>query len=622
MAVWLQYRNENTKEVERFERAVARVKLALDGKTRQVGSILEAMCTFSGLDPSGDLAGWPKLAVSLRTVAQQGGVVWTGFLERKPGGPLEVTTVGLNQKEPAPMLSAWEPLVGQRHRPDQEVQGLVSPRRVGVVHSVPSPPGRQRWAAIEVSVAEFLAGLAQDSISDPAALLRVAASAEWNGARTIVYSSEGENPAPRFRRVLPYAMSQGTAEFELSATPAFDRLRDAGGIWLTLAIGLIASLLIGSAVHIATTRTETDQFRIRTAVDSLGSAVCIGDQAGGCVYANPAFLRMFGEPDPTFPLAAVLDDATRQAVRAAISGQQGWVREIRSRTLDGRSHDLLLWIHPVRKDERVLGWIAELTDISERKQIEQAIVAARDAAIEASRMKSAFLANLSHEIRTPLNGVTGMLKLLDMTSLDAEQREYVSLAEGSAESLMSVINDILDFSKIEAGKVDLELTDFDLHQMLHQVVRVMGLPAKSKGTRVTAEIAPGMPPSFHGDPNRLRQVVLNLMSNAVKFTQDGAVTLRTSLTGGRLRVEVIDTGIGIPADVVPRLFAPFMQADQSMSRRFGGTGLGLAISRQLVELMGGEIGVESQPGKGSTFWFEIPKTADARPERTAFATAS
>jgi hypothetical protein len=343
--------------------------------------------------------------------------------------------------------------------------------------------------------------------------------------------------------------------------------------------------------------------------------VCAVDLDGRFAQVNSAWTRTLGWTEDELLGHLVLEflhPDDRRAARA--DGDAGWFGSQpvnRYRTTDG-GWRWLEWSSLSEPQERMI--YASARDVTDRRTTELELAEAHDHALEASRLKSEFLANMSHEIRTPLNGVIGIGGLLLTTNLDREQREYVEAVGASGEALMSVVNDILDFSKIEAGKLELDRHAFDVREVVDDVWSMLATTAHDKNLELIAWVDEQLPDAVYGDSVRVRQVLTNFATNAIKFTATGEVVVRVNVqspgdgAAGAIRFAVTDTGIGVGRDSLESIFDAFSQADSSTTRRYGGTGLGLAISRQLVDLMGGRIGVESDLGAGSTFWFTIPLT--------------
>ncbi|HTQ32489.1 MAG TPA: response regulator [Opitutaceae bacterium] len=358
--------------------------------------------------------------------------------------------------------------------------------------------------------------------------------------------------------------------------------------------------------------------RFRLVANAAPALIYVTDAEGGGTFVNQAWLDFTGRSFAEECGAGWLEDVhpeDRERAQAyftnALHQRSKQEMEYRFRRHDGEYRWMLdVGVPRYLPNGTFVGYVGVLTDLTERKHYEEGPTHVRDETIHASFLKSQFLANISHEIRTPMNGIIGMSGLLLDTALTHEQRELAEIIQKSADALLGVVNDILDFSKIEAGKLQVEAIEFDLRALVEDTLALFSERAEDKGLELACEFAAGPAVLLCGDPGLLRQVVSNLLGNAIKFTEGGEVFLRVTCldetdTMLAFRVEVRDTGIGITPEAQRHLFQPFVQADGSTTRHYGGTGLGLAIARQLIELMGGRMGLESDPGRGSTFWFEL-----------------
>jgi two-component system, sensor histidine kinase and response regulator len=398
-------------------------------------------------------------------------------------------------------------------------------------------------------------------------------------------------------------------------------IRDERGS-VTALQGLITDI---TRIKVSEMRARLAQRRYRSLFDNALEGIFRTTLEGHYLDANQSLATLYGYDSPHALIHDVRDIGRQLYVNPGRREEflyqvltHGKVTNFESQVCcrDGR----IIWISEnVRaiSDEqgRVYCFEGTVQDITDQKQYQQSLIEASEAAFAANEAKSAFLANMSHEIRTPMNGVIGIIELLNSTKLDRDQREYLQAMRGSADALLTVINDILDFSKIESGKMEIESVAMDLIAVVEDSVATLGFQASAKDLELVVDIDDDMPERINCDPQRIRQCLLNLIGNAIKFTSQGEVMVRVARDGhapeaAYLRFEVNDTGIGIAADKLAALFEPFVQADSSTTRHFGGTGLGLSIVRRLVHMMGGEVGVNSTPGVGSTFWFRLPLVVD------------
>ena len=392
---------------------------------------------------------------------------------------------------------------------------------------------------------------------------------------------------------------------------------------------MLSRTYAGLATEMAERERAQDALResselVMLLLESAPEAIYGIDLDGNCTFCNTACLRLTGYQQNSELLGRNMHKVIHYARPggAPYPVEECGIYQAFSKGLDTHGDDEVLWrkngtsfpaeywSHLLHRNDRVIGMVVTFVDVTVRKQAEEAMRNAKEAAEAGSRAKSEFLANMSHEIRTPLNGVIGMTELALGTDLTEEQREYLQTVKLSSDALLSVINDVLDFSKIEAGKTELEASDFNLRDHLETILRTFALRASEKQLELLCVVDPQVPERVRGDPFRLRQILVNLLGNAIKFTGAGEVALRVHAdqVDAReylLHFSVSDTGVGIAPDVLKMIFEPFTQADSSTTRIHGGTGLGLAISARLVKMMDGQIWVESETGRGSAFHFTV-----------------
>jgi PAS domain S-box-containing protein len=477
---------------------------------------------------------------------------------------------------------------------------------------------------------------------------RLTGAADLGGLRTSVAAAlqgraatvETERSVLSYRHVSPLGWAVVSAvpdDVAFAASAVLEARVLAASV--LLAQLLLAAMVLGVRSDLRRREVEGSlherERHLRSVLEAAGDAFLSSGPDGRVTAWNAQAARLYGRERQHALGAPALDLLVPQHDRAAAgasvarlftAAEEGVALRLEITSVDasGRSFpaEITMWRTGGPEDPSFNCFVRDLT---ERRRAEAELAEAHASALEASRLKSEFVANMSHEIRTPMNGVLGMTALLRETALDPVQRDYADTIGSCAETLLNVIDDILDFSKIEAGRIDLESVDFELRPLVEDVVGLLGGAARGRGVEVVAWVDPALPRALHGDPHRLRQVLTNLVGNAVKYTEHGEVVVSVepaSCGGPVVRFAVRDTGIGITDEQRGRLFEPFQQADASTTRRYGGTGLGLTISRQLVGLLQGVLDVDSTPGVGSTFWFEVPLppalTATPAPRRLWF----
>ncbi|HZW52582.1 MAG TPA: response regulator [Candidatus Elarobacter sp.] len=541
------------------------------------------------------------------------GFVFVPYILSSPGVGT-AAFIGALPNTPAYLWVAWHTALPAAFAAYALITPRDAGRRVGSVRTIVAVIATIAAAYAAIFVVFLLDGslprLAEDDTYLTGTYLALALFAALSGLTLLVLLRRAR------RSVIDLWLMVPAAALLLEALlNAFGGTRYSVGWYVSRLDVLVATTFLVVALLAETNRLShvlaTNERRLRGIVNGVADALIAVDARAAVASVNPAAAALFGfvaEDLAGTPIARILPEYASIA-------DVGESTVVETTGRDARGTLFPVEFARGRDVTHAFGEsIIILRDITQRKAAEEAIRAAHDRAVEAADVKSQFLATMSHEIRTPINAVVGMSELLLQTPLNEEAREYATTVRDSAESLLAIVNDILDFSKIEAGRMELESVPFAPVVAVENATDILAAAARKKGLSLSTYVAPDVPRRVLGDADRLRQVLLNLLGNAVKFTASGSVTARAVVDrvegefGVVLRFSVTDTGPGIAPEVAEQLFEPFRQADQSTRRRFGGTGLGLSISRRIVELMGGKIGFDSSLGRGSTFWFTIPFT--------------
>lgn len=435
----------------------------------------------------------------------------------------------------------------------------------------------------------------------------------FNAIREMTRSEETKNLDESFHEAIAALIAEENRLLSERREATFAQARKT-----QLVVGL-SSVLACTIILLASFLVYRDGARRKVAEDNIDrfftlslDLLCIAGTDGFFKRLSPSFSEALGYSLEDLYTNSITDfvhpddiEKTNAEIASQMKGNKVLSFENRFRCQDG-SYKVFSW-KSVPVDNLMY---AAARDVTQQKKFEADLMEAREAAQKATMAKSSFLANMSHEIRTPLNGVVGMTDILTRTILDSDQKRFVDAIKSSATSLLKIVNEILDFSKIEAGQARLEIVDFELGHLIEEHISLTGVLALNKGIHLETEVDPTIPPVLRGDSTKISQILLNFINNAIKFTREGSIvisakTISLSATHCKIKLSVKDTGIGIEPTQVSSLFQPFVQADNSTARRFGGTGLGLSICKRFTEIMQGEIGVDTAPGLGSTFWIII-----------------